>query len=140
MYFSELDRPGTAIIPLPMKSATSTDMLTWTMDSGVRIGPGATLSGSAAHPTAIANSDGSVTVFYFRNSDMRLYASTATDGLTFSSETAVLSSAADPDIVTLPSGGLRMYYNWFDPATGAYTVSSATASTARIFGLFSFSR
>lgn len=125
MYFSELDTPGAAVVPLPMKSAWSSDLLTWTMDPGVRIGPGATLTGSAAHPTAIANANGSVTVFFFRNADLRLYAATSADGLSFTTESAVLSEAADPDIVTLPDGGLRMYYNWFVPSTGAYSVSSA---------------
>jgi hypothetical protein len=38
----------------------------------------------------------------------------------------VLDRAADPDIVVLPGGSRRMYYNWFDASTGAYTVSSAT--------------
>ena len=128
MYFSELDTPEAAVVPLPMKSAWSSDLMTWTMDPGVRIGPGATLTGSAAHPTAIANSNGSVTVFYFRNADLRLYAATSTDGLSFTSEAALLSDAADPDIVALPGGGLRMYYNWFVPSTGVYTVSSARSN------------
>jgi hypothetical protein len=128
MYFSELDRPGAAVAPLPMKSASSIDMLAWTMDPGVRVGPGATLSGSAAHPTAVAGIDGSVSVYFFRNSDLRLYGATSSDGLTFTSEAAVLDRAADPDVVTLPGGQRRMYYNWFDPSTGAYTVSSATGT------------
>jgi hypothetical protein len=127
MYFSELDRPGAAVVPLAMKSATSVDLLSWTMDPGVRIGPGApTLTGSAAHPTAVAESGGSVTVYFFRNNDLNLYGATSADGLTFTSEEIVLSRAADPDVVTLSSGSKRMYYNWFDPATGQYTVSSAT--------------
>jgi hypothetical protein len=131
MYFSELDRPGAAVVPLPMKSAWSTDLTVWTMDPGVRIGPGATLSGSAAHPAAFTNSNGSVTVLYFRNADLRLYSATSTDGLTFTTETAILNQAADPDVVTLPGGGgLRMYYNWFDAGTGAYTVSSARSLSA----------
>jgi hypothetical protein len=125
MYFSELDVPGAAIVPLPMKSATSVDLLSWTMDPGVRVGPGATLSGSAAHPAAIANANGSVTVFFFRNGDTRLWAATSTDGVTFTSETPVLSQAADPDVVSLPGGGLRMYYNWVDSGAGLFTVSSA---------------
>jgi hypothetical protein len=129
MYFSELDVPGAAIVPLPMKSATSSDLLTWTMDAGVRVGPGATLSGSAAHPAAVVNTNGSVTVFYFRNADTRLWAATAADGLAFTSETPVLSQAADPDVVTLPGGGWRMYYNWFDSTTG-YTLSSARAMSS----------
>lgn len=130
MYFSELDVPGAAIVPLPMKSATSSDLMTWTMDAGIRVGPGASLSGSAAHPAAVANSNGSVTVFYFRNSDARLWAATAADGLTFTTETAVLTQAADPDVVSLPGGGWRMYSNWFDNTSGAYTLSSARASSA----------
>jgi hypothetical protein len=125
MYFTELDVPGAAVVPLPMKSAWSTDLLTWTMDPGVRVGPGATLSGSAAHPAAITNSNGSVTVYFFRNADLRLYAATSADGVAFTSEVAVFSDAADPDVVALPGGGLRMYYNWFVPSTGAYSVSSA---------------
>jgi hypothetical protein len=127
MYFSELDKPGAAVVPLPMKSATSFDLLSWTMDPGVRIGPGApTLTGSAAHPTAVAESNGSVTVYFFRNNDLSLYGATSSDGLTFTSEGIVLSRAADPDVITLPSGVRRMYYNWFDAATGQYSVSSAT--------------
>ena len=96
-----------------------------TLRGRVRIGPGATLTGSAAHPTAVTNTNGSVTVFFFRNADLRLYAATSADGLSFTSETALLSDAADPDVVALPGGGLRMYYNWFVPSTGVYTVSSA---------------
>jgi hypothetical protein len=127
MYFSELDKPGAAVVPLPMKSATSLDLLSWTMDPGVRIGPGApTLTGSAAHPTAVAESDGSVTVYFFRNNDLNLYGARSSDGLAFTSEGIVLTRAADPDVITLPNGGKRMYYNWFDPGTGQYTVSSAT--------------
>jgi hypothetical protein len=127
MYFSALDRPGAAVVPLPMKSATSFDLLSWTMDPGIRIGPGApTLTGSAAHPTAVAEFDGSVTVYFFRNGDLNLYGAKSSDGLTFTSEAIVLSRAADPDVVTLPGGGRRMYYNWFEPSTGQYSVSSAT--------------
>ena len=72
-----------------------------------------------------------MTVLYFRNADLRLYSATSTDGLNFTTETAILNQAADPDVVTLPGGaGLRMYYNWFDAGTGSYTVSSAHASSA----------
>jgi hypothetical protein len=128
MYFSELDKPGAGVVPLPMKSAWSANLTTWTMDPGVRVGPGAALSGSAAHPAAITNTDGSVTVFYFRNADLRLYAATSSDGLSFTSESAILDRAADPDVVSVPGLGMRMYYNWFDAASGAYSVSSARSN------------
>ena len=125
MYFSELDVPGAAVIPLPMKSATSSDLMNWTVDAGVRVGPGATLSGSAAHPTATISASGVVTVYFFRNSDLKLYGATSADGLAFTAEAAVLDRAADPDVVVLPTGGMRMYYNWFDAAAGTHTMFSA---------------
>ena len=55
---------------------------------------------------------------------------TARDGVTFTEEFDTgISEANDPDIVTLPDGRTRMYYNW---ANGAATgwVSSATYSGA----------
>lgn len=125
MYFSSLPRPGAGVVPHPARSAFSSDMLNWTLDSGIRIGPGATLDGSAEHPAAIANADGSVSLFYFRNSTFKMLMSTARDGLTFTEEFDTgISEANDPDMVLQADGSVRMYYNW---STGAATgwVSSA---------------
>ena len=36
-----------------IKSAISSDLFTWTVESGVRIGPGSDASGNAEHPCAI---------------------------------------------------------------------------------------
>jgi hypothetical protein len=125
MYFSSLPRPGEGVRVHPVRSAFSSDMLAWTMDEGIRVGTGATLSGSAEHPAAIANPDGSVSLFYFRNSTFKMLMTTARDGLTFTEEFDTgISLANDPDMVALPNGSVRMYYNWAEgAATG--TVSSA---------------
>ena len=132
MYFSDLPVPGAAVVPLKIYSASSSDMLTWTADTGVRIGPGATLSGSGEHPAAWVNGDGSVTLFYFRNSTLGFLKATAADGLTFASESSVgLSPANDPDVVQLADGSFRMYYNWGDNTSGAiYSARHAAGSLA----------
>lgn len=129
MYFSELPRPGAGPRPISIRSASSSDLLTWSMDVGVRIGAGATLSGSAEHPSAIANTDGSVSLFYFRNNPTAIWTSTSTDGHTFTSETSTgIGQGNDPDVVRLPGGSLRMYYNWGDDNGGAiYSARSAAA-------------
>ena len=120
MYFSDLPVPGAAVAPLKIYSASSSDLITWTADAGVRIGPGATLTGSGEHPGAYVNSDGSVSLFYFRNSNLGFLTATAADGLSFTTEASVgISPANDPDIVRLADGSLRMYYNWGDNTSGA---------------------
>lgn len=132
MYFSDLPVPGAGVVPLKIYSASSSDMLTWTADAGARIGPGAVLSGSGEHPAAWVNRDGSVTLFYFRNSTLGFYSATAADGLSFTTEAPVgLSQANDPDIVGLSDGSFRMYYNWGDNVGGAiYSARHAAGSLA----------
>lgn len=114
MYFSSFTlgdrRPDTTGNPNEfVKSAISTDLLSWTVESGVRIGPGAQrLTGSAEHPAALLNSDGSVSLFYGRvkfadpprpglHPDSGLYVAISKDGLTFESETRLLSSGGTFD-------------------------------------------
>ena len=119
-YFSTLPRPGEGVLPHKILSATSADLLAWTLDAGVRIGPGAALDGSGEHPAAIANPDGSVSLFYFRNSNFKMLMATAADGLVFTSEFDTgVSNANDPDLVPQAAGTVRMYYNWGDDAAGA---------------------
>jgi hypothetical protein len=134
-YFSDLPLPGQGVIPHSVKTAISSDLVNWTVESGTRIGAGTTLSGNAEHPCAILNSDGSTTIFYFRNTNGTLYSSTSTDGLTFSTETNTgIPNANDPDIVSLPDGTVRLYYNWLDSvANPPSTVSSAKRATASLF-------
>jgi hypothetical protein len=136
-YFSDLPIPGQGVIPHSTKSAISSDLMNWTVESGTRVGPGSTLSGNTEHPSAILNSDGSTTIFYFRNTNGGLYSATSTDGLTFSTEANTgITQANDPDIVALPDGTVRLYYNWLDSSSS--TVSSAKRATANL--TFGFNR
>ncbi len=123
MYFGGLART--------VLSASSTDLLTWTVDAGVRIGPGTTLPRPSDHPCAIKNPDGSVSVFYFHGPGATgapggIYLATSADGLTFTSETfAGIELGNDPDVV-VADGAVRMYYNWGTDHDG--TISSAKLS------------
>jgi hypothetical protein len=129
MYFSSLPRPGEGIVAHPIRSAFSSDLLNWTLDAGVRIGPGSTLSGAGEHPAAWANADGSVSLFYFRNTTLKMMMATARDGLTFTTESDTgLTQANDPDIVSA-GGRLRMYYNWSDGAATGRVYSATYSGT-----------
>jgi hypothetical protein len=145
MYFSD---ESTGAPPGPMKifSAVSTDLLSWTVEPGVRIGSGATASGSATHPSAILNADGSVSVAYTRfsyagSSDPTISAvwiATSSDGLTFTrDESTKLTPGADADIVSM-NGTIRVYYNWGDNTNG--TIYSATLSGTLAPATFGFIR
>lgn len=126
MYFSDLPRPGDPPGGHRVKSALSTDQLTWTVEAGVRLGPGASaLTESAEHPFALANPDGSVTLYYGKFSGPGsaqaegLYESTLTDGLTFAQETYDVFFGNDPDALRLADGTLvLLYYGGFDPQIG----------------------
>ncbi len=128
IYFSDLPRAGQTLMPHSIYSASSSDLLNWYPDFGTRIGPKAELTGSGEHPAAIANADGSVSIFYFRNNTYELMAATSNDGLTFTTESdtglsSQSSMANDPDLVRLSGGTLRMYYNAGD-ATGGRVYSA----------------
>jgi hypothetical protein len=140
MYFSEAPASGFPPPPRRTFSAWSDDLLTWTMDPGVRVGPGATLAGSAEHPAVLANPDGSISIFYFRNNPTQLLTATSTDGLTFSSETIIFQQSGpnpgspenDPDVVRLPDGTIRMYYGTGNESGGA--IHSARRTGAALDG------
>jgi hypothetical protein len=125
MYFSDLPRPGDPPGNHRIKSAISTDMLSWTVEDGVRIGPGApVLTESAEHPFALANPDGSVTLYYGKftgpgsASPEGTYQSTSADGLTFEQETLSVFFGNDPDAVRLDDGTLALYFGLFDHQVG----------------------
>jgi hypothetical protein len=125
-------------------SATSTDLLTWTPDAGVRVGPGASLGGNpAVHPDAILNAAGSVSLFFFHGPSPAnpmtaglgdkggMYVSTSTDGLTFTAEAFTgIYFGNDATVVPLPGGGYRMYYNWGDNFGGTIYSATGTDPTA----------
>jgi hypothetical protein len=125
MYFSDLPRPGDPPGGHRVKSAVSTDQLAWTVEAGVRLGPGApVLTESAEHPFVLANPDGSVTLYYGKfsgpgsASPEGVYQSTSIDGLTFAQETFDVFFGNDPDALRLVEGTLALYYGQFDPQVG----------------------
>ena len=90
-----------------IKSAVSTDLLSWTVEPGVRIGAGAKVSGSGEHPAAVRHPDGGVTLFYGRPTNQyALYYSWSPDGLTFTKEIALVPRVLDSAFIRLPDGRL----------------------------------
>ena len=82
------------------------------------------LTESAEHPFALANPDGSVTLYYGKftgpgsATTEGLYESTSADGLTFETETYDIFFGNDPDALRLADGSLVVYYGLFDPLVG----------------------
>lgn len=107
MYFSSMafeERDPEQDVEV-IKSAVSTDLLTWEVEPGDRIGGDSPLPGSGEHPAAIVNPDGSVTLFYGRPSnEWGLYASTSRDGLNFTQEQFLLPRVLDSSFVLQPDG------------------------------------
>ncbi len=122
MYFSEL-RDNPAGPATPMKSAISPDQLTWTMDTGVRVGPGAShLDQNATDPFAMSNPDGTVTAWYFvqvaSGSSFQgtngLYAATSLDGLEFRTSTLTGIPGGNPNVIVRADGARVMYLSSSD--------------------------
>ncbi len=131
MYFSDLPRPGDPPGNHLIKSAVSRDQMAWSVEAGIRLGPGAQgITESSEHPFALSNPDGSVTLYYgkFGNTGSAnaegLYQSTSTDGLTFTSETYDVFFGNDPDAVRRTDGSVLLYYGAFDPLIGG-TINAA---------------
>ncbi|MBI4911120.1 MAG: hypothetical protein HY823_00130 [Acidobacteria bacterium] len=125
MYFSER-RDSPADPATAMKSATSRDMLAWTMDSGVRVGPGAPLDQNATDPFVFAHADGSVTAWYLvqqaAGSSFHgpggLYAATSADGLGFPASTRTSLPGGNPNLILRADGTPMMYLSATDPLGG----------------------
>jgi hypothetical protein len=117
MYFSSL-RDTPADPATVMKSATSPDQLRWTMDSGVRIGPGAPfLDQNATDPFAMGNADGTVSAWYLvqlaAGSSFQgaggLYEAKSVDGLEFRTSTLTGIPGGNPNVI-VRADGVRMMY------------------------------
>jgi hypothetical protein len=132
MYYSTLAIPGAGPGGKRSGSATSTDLLTWTVDPGWRLGEGAPyLTDSAEHPFPVLDEDGTVSLFYgkFRASPGGaldgLYRAISADGLTFTEEAYTgLYFGNDPEVLRLPTGNRIVYYGDFDPAIGGRLLSA----------------
>jgi hypothetical protein len=144
-FFSDMVIAGTGPDPHQVFSATSTDGLTWTADSGVRIGTGAAnVTRSAEHPAAAMHADGSITLFFYDNASrggkdamgmpilengaQGLWYATSTDGgLTFANEHQMEFPSSlghgfgnDPDVFLDKDGNMILWAGGFDTAVGGY--------------------
>lgn len=143
-FFSDAVKAGTGPDPHRVYSATSSDGVTWTADSGVRVGAGSSLTRSAEHPAAVVHSDGSVTIFYYDNgarqgldsagkqkmepSAQGLWYATSTDGgMTFANEYKMEFPSQfakgfgnDPDVFLDAAGNLILWGGGFDNSFGGY--------------------
>ena len=113
-YLSDLSTPDTGPAPRLIKSATASDLFTWAVDSGVRIGAGASaLTGSAEQTHALQRGNDGVTLFYFRNNPTGLIYATSTDGLNFSTEYSLqaVGEGNGPNIIRRSDGVYLLYYD-----------------------------
>ncbi len=138
-------------------SATSTDQLTWTADSGYRIGPELGTRCNL-HPHAFVDSAGKVGIIFHVNNDIEksysewqssCHYALSDDGLTFTSVRRIPvvlkktsggteSMADDCDVLALPDKRLLLFFSLFGPAPegnqiamsiGSLASSQATATT-----------
>ncbi len=117
-YFSNHPKDGDS--RLLVKSAASSDLLTWTVDEGVRVGTGASVPAvadySAEQVHALQRAGGCVTLFYATtryqgNKAGGLRYSTSRDGVTFSTQYLLRSFGNGPDIVKRADGTYLLSYD-----------------------------
>ena len=133
MYYSTLAVPGTGPGGKRSGSATSTDLLEWTVDPGWRLGEGAPyLTESAEHPFPVIAPDGSVSLFYGKfmasqgSAPDGLWRATSVDGLSFTNEAYTgLYFGNDPEVLLLPNGERIIYYGDFEPGIGGQLLSAS---------------
>ena len=111
-----------------LRSATSSDLLQWDVEPGVRVGPGsAVLTASAREVDPLLRNDGCLTLFYQLNkpqdagiTDFEGVAvvgySTSSDGLTFTEQFPLITTRdpAGPDVLTMPDGSWLFYHDSTD--------------------------
>ena len=133
-YFSNLEKPGIRAERIA-RTATSPDMLKWTVGPYVAGAQGSIAKG-ASHPFAIAS--GKTIALYYngdRGSFYGLLRSTSTDGVTFKNERAIMKTAGDPQLLALP-GKTLLYYGekiegkGFGVAVARTTVNPVTGQGA----------
>ncbi|MFA7323355.1 MAG: hypothetical protein WC005_03255 [Candidatus Nanopelagicales bacterium] len=123
-YFSNLEKPGERAARV-MKTATSTDMLHWT------VGPQLNMSGS--HPFALADAKGKIALYYAadRGSSYGIFMSTSANGTSFGKEKFVIAGGGDPDIVSNGKGKWLMYYgSEVSPAVGFGVLAAKSIGNA----------
>ena len=110
-YFSNLEKPGERAARI-MKTATSADLLHWT------VGP-TVVSGGGSHPFAVTDAKGRVALYYAadRGATYGIFVSSSKDGVHFTGEKLVIAGSGDPDILANGASSL-MYYGADGGAVG----------------------
>ena len=109
-YFSNLEKPGVSADRIT-RTATSPDMLTWTVGP-IITGSSGSITKGASHPFAFT--DGKTIALYFNGDRGSFYGTiraTSTDGIHFKNEVAILQGAGDPQLVSIP-GATLLYYGY----------------------------
>jgi hypothetical protein len=129
-------------------SATSSDLLEWTVEPGVRIGPGSTvLTASAREVYPLLRDDRCVTLFYQLNkpqdagiSDYEgvtvVGYSTSSDGLTFTEQFPLITTRdpAGPDVLTMPDGSRLLYHDSTDQHGYGHGIRVGRLATVDVAG------
>ena len=125
-YFGTLGVPGVppSETTTMIKSATTSDMLTWAVEAGVRIGEGAQhVTEKCRQPFALARAAGCVTLFFYCIGTLptRIKYAHTSDGLNFTEAHELVidgytSSAAGPNVQRLPDGSWILYFDAHDDA------------------------
>jgi predicted GH43/DUF377 family glycosyl hydrolase len=126
MYYADASPSGS--YPIVIRSAISSDGLTWTRETGIRIGQGyGGQEGWAGTPETIILPDGTYRMYYLEERWPfvgplwgRISSALSTDGLTWTKEAGIRVDyggtydpvmATSPNIIELPNGTYRMYYS-----------------------------
>jgi hypothetical protein len=96
-------------------SAVSADGLAWQQEDGIRIDYKTTGGPCVNHPRVLTLSDGTYQM-HFWNAAQTIMSAVSKDGITWSGIKPESIMGADPDIVLLRDGRLRLYCNMFQPA------------------------
>jgi hypothetical protein len=108
-YFSNLEKPGERATRV-MRTATSSDMLNWTMGPIITQNSGP-LKDGGSHPFAVIDK-GRIALYYAgdRGSFYGILVSTSKNGINFTGEKSVIAGGGDPDIVRVGKNKWLMYY------------------------------
>ena len=131
-YFSNLEKPGVRADRIT-KTATSPDMLMWTVGPTIT-GTAGTIKDGASHPFAFT--DGKTIALYYNGDRGSYYGtlrSTSTDGIHFTNERAILASAGDPQLLALSSKTVLLYYG-FQVAGHGFGINVARTTANAISG------
>ncbi len=122
---------GQGFVLSQIKSATSDDLLKWTVEAGDRFGTGAAhLTGSSREPMPLQWGDDCLTLFYVRD-DLRgqptqIYYAHTEDGVTFTEGYALNlpRQMAGPNLIQLQDGIYLMYFDSHDDDIGFHVRAS----------------